>query len=703
MFTAPRARTDVVVGIIGLTLLLALSGFLGSVQAPASASSTSSTHATPPAAVAPQTHLPPQEPPVPPSAANPAAAPTLNRNGQSPSAIGLSWSDLVTETFVNYTVREASAASHWAYSTWTVITAATTTTYVASGLSPGVDYDWEVLEYQETCFIVCGTPTSLTTSALNGTQPAVAFLHHVALSPTGITLEWTNNATYGGLISFEEYTVWESAQGAVFTGVGTISNEATNESALGLSSGDSYSFYIETSDCTSGCTGGTPSISTTQSNLLTVGTPLTLSATVLARSSVIDLGQSDYFTCTPTGGESPFAYAWNFTGTTYVAGNASESAILGPVGVVTVTCEITDSETPASHAAASADVTVNPPLVVTVSENRSAADVGQPVGFTCTPANGTAPYALSWVFGDQTTSTLADPSHAYTVSGGYAPACAVSDNAGSLVAPTLPLVVSPTLEARATVSSPAAAPGTALIFSAQAVNGSGTYDAYSWTFGTGVHASGQQVDHTFSAVGTYSVSVQISDSNSANATGAVAVDISNIVVAAHSVTSASVGAVVSFNASASGGAGAPFNFTWNFGDGSTGYGASVTHAYSTTGTETPRLTVTDQLGATNVSTLPSIAVAAAPTTPAALSWLTGGVALAIALLVGVIIAVVVLSRRRAAEASEMATASSAYVPPTDPKRTIRGAKICTFCGASNLPIRTTCSSCGKPLPRGPGS
>jgi chitodextrinase len=701
VFTAPRARPHVVVGILGTVLILSLSGLLVTGHEPSTGSSLSSTHPSSTAANAAQSHPLPQGPSVPPAAATPAAGPTLSGDGQSPSAIGLSWSDSTTETFVNYTLRVASAASAWQFSTLTVITAATTTTYVATGISPGVDYDWEVLEFQETCFIVCGTPTSLTTNVLNVTQPAVAFLQHVALSPTGITLEWTNNATYGGLISFVEYTVWESAQGAAFTTVGTISNESTNESTLSLSSGDSYSFYIETSDCTSGCTGGTPSISMTQSNLLTVGTPLTLTATVLARSSVTDLGQSDFFTCTPTGGESPFAYAWNFSsGTTYLAGNASESAILDAVGVVTVRCYVTDSELPADHAAASADVTVNPPLAVSVTENRSAADVGQPVGFTCTPVNGTTPYTLTWVFGDQTTSSVADPSHVYSISGGFAPACDVSDNAGSSMAPPLSLVVSPTLEARANVSSPAAAPGTSLTFSASAVNGSGTYPTYSWTFGTGAHGSGQQVTHIFSAVGTYTAAVQITDSNSANATGTVGVDISYIDVVAHGVTSANTGSSLAFTASATGGAGAPFNYTWSFGDGTTGYGASVTHAYSSSGTETPKLTVTDRLGATNITALPSIAVAEAP---GAFSWLTGWVALAIALVVGLVIAVVVLSRRRAAEANEMAAASSAYVPPTDPKRTIRGAKICSFCGASNLPIRTTCSSCGKPLPRGPGS
>src|SRR5207245_8630461 len=49
---------------------------------------------------------------------------------------------------------------------------------------------------------------------------------------------------------------------------------------------------------------------------------------------------------------------------------------------------------------------------------------------------------------------------------------------------------------------------------------------------------------------------------------------------------------VTFTGSASGGT-APYVFSWNFGDGSTGTGSTVSHAYSTAGTFTVTLTVKD--------------------------------------------------------------------------------------------------------------
>ena len=53
------------------------------------------------------------------------------------------------------------------------------------------------------------------------------------------------------------------------------------------------------------------------------------------------------------------------------------------------------------------------------------------------------------------------------------------------------------------------------------------------------------------------------------------------------------------------------NYLWDFGDGSTGSGATTSHSYANPGTYTVRLTVTDNLGATNTQTY-TVTVTAAP-------------------------------------------------------------------------------------------
>ncbi|MCI4320477.1 MAG: PKD domain-containing protein [Thermoplasmata archaeon] len=627
------------------------------------------------------------------------SAPTLSSGGQSPAAIGLSWTDATSGTFTNFTILEASQATGWNFGTAWVETNQANTTYVALGLSPGVTYAWQVQENYQTCVIIFGcSAQSQTTNVLNLTQPPVAFLNDTAVSSTSATLEWTNNASYGTIVSFLGYTIWQEINGGAPSQLATISTQATTSYQATLLAGTSYSFFVKTSDCTSGCGGGTPTTSVTQSNLITLGTPQTLSVTVFAQHTTIDLGQSDFFTCTPNGGKSPFGYAWDFANGTFVAGPASKSFTLRTTGALTVRCQVTDAEP--STSSNSAFVQVDPPLAVDVAVNRTAADVGQVIGFTCTVSNGTSPYSLAWSFGDGSSSAQSSPSYSYATRGNYAPTCLVHDSVGAGAAPATPIVISPRLSVAASTSSSTAAPGTALTFTATATNGSGTYSGYNWTFGAGVTATGAQVHHAFPTSQSPSVMVQVADSNGARASGGVSVVVSPIVVSVTPPSSSTrTGTALPFVASASGGAGGPYNYSWSFGDGNHGYGASVTHAYANAGTESPSLVVTDRLGATNHSALPTISVS---TPPPPFNWFTSWLAVLLAAAFGLLVAFIVLVRSRRAESAELERTASPYVPPTDPRRTIRGSKTCEFCGESNLPIRTTCRHCGKPLPRSPG-
>jgi PKD repeat protein len=90
-------------------------------------------------------------------------------------------------------------------------------------------------------------------------------------------------------------------------------------------------------------------------------------------------------------------------------------------------------------------------------------------------------------------------------------------------------------------------------------------------------------------------------------------------------TSGSAPLTVAFNGAASADPdGSIASYAWAFGDGGAASGATANHTYSSAGTYTARLTVTDNQGATDATTL-TINVAAGATAPVAPSNLTASV------------------------------------------------------------------------------
>jgi subtilisin family serine protease len=149
-------------------------------------------------------------------------------------------------------------------------------------------------------------------------------------------------------------------------------------------------------------------------------------------------------------------------------------------------------------------------------------------------------------------------------------------------------------------------------------NGSGSSDpdgtiaSYAWNFGDGTTGTGATVSHTFPAGGTYTVTLTVTDnggaSGSASQQVAVGTPPSNLPpVAAFTATCTNIFIFkyCSFNASASSDPdGTITGYAWNFGDGTTGTGATTTKLYSGTGARTVTLTVTDNGGATDTETKP---------------------------------------------------------------------------------------------------
>lgn len=161
-----------------------------------------------------------------------------------------------------------------------------------------------------------------------------------------------------------------------------------------------------------------------------------------------------------------------------------------------------------------------------------------------------------------------------------------------------------------TVSAPPAAPvarfAAAVDGLKASVDGTASSDAngpiagYAWNFGDGGTGTGVKADHTYAAAGTYNVTLTVTDNTGqtnavTNPVTVTAPPPNQAPVAAF--TSTATNLVAAFNASASTDPdGTIAGYAWDFGDATTGSGATPSHTYTAAGTYNVKLTVTDNDG-----------------------------------------------------------------------------------------------------------
>ncbi len=154
-------------------------------------------------------------------------------------------------------------------------------------------------------------------------------------------------------------------------------------------------------------------------------------------------------------------------------------------------------------------------------------------------------------------------------------------------------------------------------------NSTGTYDpdgtivAYSWNYGDRSTASGSTTSHSFTTAGTYTVTLTVTDNSGSTASASLAVVIQDRPPSAKlssSTSSTITGSTISFDGGTSTDPdGSITTYRWDFGDGTSGTGVTIGHAYPSPGNYTVRLTITDNSGLTG-STSSSVLVKAAPLT-----------------------------------------------------------------------------------------
>lgn len=170
---------------------------------------------------------------------------------------------------------------------------------------------------------------------------------------------------------------------------------------------------------------------------------------------------------------------------------------------------------------------------------------------------------------------------------------------GIIPAPVSPFVPSFTV--------PALNVGDQGVFTARVVDATGAdvtsqVASFQWNFGDGATASGRSVTHTFTQIGTFPVTLTITDAlNRTNiVTQSMTITQGQLPTATFVASPASPVVNQSVNFNASGSQPAPghtiVDFAWTFGDGTNGSGSVVTHAYASAGSYTVTLQTTDDAG-----------------------------------------------------------------------------------------------------------
>ena len=258
------------------------------------------------------------------------------------------------------------------------------------------------------------------------------------------------------------------------------------------------------------------------------------------------------------------------------------------------------------------------------------AEASAPANFTLNVASGTAPYVALFSFGDGTsalypvTGSSITISHSYLAPGVYYPQVNVTDAAGVLrfggAAAGTGVTVStgPTLKPLASI--PVSDVNLTIRFSGNNLTGGTAPFGYTWNFGDGASASGYTANHAYTAPGSYTGNLTVSDASGGSSTAnfeAVVNPLPAVTVAA-GPTPAAAGTPTAFYGNVSGGT-APFTYSWTFGDGGTSALPFPSHNYSASGTYTVGVSVNDSVGATTHRTISLTVQGPHPQTPKASS------------------------------------------------------------------------------------
>ncbi|MGD6805594.1 MAG: PKD domain-containing protein [Candidatus Bathyarchaeia archaeon] len=209
-------------------------------------------------------------------------------------------------------------------------------------------------------------------------------------------------------------------------------------------------------------------------------------------------------------------WSWTF-GDGETSSQQNPAHVYSSVGIKTVTLTVTDSNGMSSTVTKTLTVEeaiqLQPPQA-NFSPASVNPTVNQDVLFTDTSSAGTGVInQWLWSFGDGTTSTEQNPTHAYSTIGAKTITLTVTDSNGLSNTITKAITVEKAPTAEFTVSSVNPTILEQVRFTDTSTEGSGVIISWLWTFGDGETSTIQNPTHSYSAAGLKVVTLTVTDSN----------------------------------------------------------------------------------------------------------------------------------------------------------------------------------------------
>lgn len=321
-------------------------------------------------------------------------------------------------------------------------------------------------------------------------------------------------------------------------------------------------------------------------------------------------------------------YSWNFgDGATSTAPDPTHTYTA--TGSYTATLTVTDDNGSTDSTTVSVQVNANQAPTALASSNVTGGQAPLTVQFSSVgstdPDGGIT--GFSWTFGDGNGSTNPNPTYTYSAEGTYTATLTVTDAEGatgtsSVVIDVDPIPnVPPTVVATAGVTTQRV--GLPISFSSAGTEDpDGTITSYVWDFGDGTTSTLPNPSKTYLIAGTYTPTLTVTD----NAGAIVSASTETITVNPNLAPTAAASGVpttgleplvVAFSSAGSTDLdGSIVSRAWDFGDGNSSVQANPTHTYTSPGSYTATLTVTDDFGATDSATVPIVVTFNQPPTAA---------------------------------------------------------------------------------------